>query len=779
MLQDVRLAVRRLRRSPGFALAAALTLAVAVGANTAILSIADSILFRPLPFADPERVFLLQMRDPQTDQRYTMIQRRYVDAIRREHSGLGDVGTFQQGSALTMPGADGALLVRTLPTSASYFEVLGVRPLRGRLFAPTDSPSRAALLMHRFWRAQFNGDPAVVGRTIHVGTSAFDVVGVLPADFVFPTSRTFSGAPDIVTLMAPLTGTEGGGTFHPVVRLEPGVTRERAQAELDAIAARLTAGDTRSRAVPFLEDVRTVMYPVGRPIMRFLLAAAMLVLLIGGANLANMLLARSRARERDTAMRTALGASRARVVRPLVIEALLIGVAASVIAVAVTWTAFDVLLRQVPAAALGNAIVGVDVRVALIALGLGLAGGFVFAVVPAWRSARLDVLALLQGRHRHGGARARLGRPMVTVQVALAVVLVFGAGVATRAFVDVLSVPLGYEPERVLQVGIPVPRGVNSADFTRRVLDAVSRHPDIVAAGAGTGLMTSGEAPWTGVLRPGTTDGAAGMYQTLPGYFEALQIPVVRGRTFTWDDGPQGAVVSESAARELFGSADPLGQTITDGRDTWRVTGVVADVRTSLRADDSQPVAYGMPAGRAGVLRVFARTRAQSEATRVALRRDLVAAFPGSVVNVTWWSDAFADLTVYKNPRFQTTVLTAFATIALGLTALGIFGVVSFLVAARTREMGIRLAIGAEPSRLTRLMVAQTLLPVAIGLALGLGATRWAAQLVEAQLFAIDTADPVTRTLAALVVLVAATLAAWLPARRAAKVNPVTVLRAE
>jgi hypothetical protein len=390
------------------------------------------------------------------------------------------------------------------------------------------------------------------------------------------------------------------------------------------------------------------------------------------------------------------------------------------------------------------------------------------------------VLALLQSRHRQIGGRSRLGRPMIAVQVALAVVLVFGAAIAARAFVQVLSRPLGFVPERVLQIGVTVPRGASAIDFNRRLVEIVGRHRHVMAAGAGSGLITSGEAPWSRIVRPGTTEPVAGTRLTLPGYLEALQIPVVRGRTLSWEEGPKSAVVSESAARALFGTGEPLGQTIDDGRgSSWRVTGVVADVRSSVDRQDDPSIVYTIPEGRTGPLTIFARTRDVSEATRLDVRRELVAAAPGSIVRVTWWTDAIGNLTAYKNPRFQTMVLASFATIALGLTAIGVFGVVSFLVAARTREMGIRLAIGARPSRLVGLMVRQTLWPVLIGLVLGLAGTRWAAALAESQLVKMDTRDPVTLALAAVVVTAAAIAAAYLPARRAARVDPLIVIKAE
>jgi len=368
---------------------------------------------------------------------------------------------------------------------------------------------------------------------------------------------------------------------------------------------------------------------------------------------------------------------------------------------------------------------------------------------------------------------------MVAVQVALAIALVFGAVVAARAFVDVLKVPLGFNPERVVVIGIAPTQFDNVTPFYRQAVERLQAFPAVTAAGASGSPPLSGMGPWTAVTGPSGNQ-IAGVIHVTPGYFDAAGIPLRRGRSLTWDDAvvSGGAVMSASAARAVFGDADPIGRTIT-GRapeEAWQVVGVVEDVKTSFDREPAPPV-YVVPAGRSTSLQVFARVSSPDAKLLTDIRRAMRDVNPKAVVAVDWWSDSLGDLTAFKNPRFQATVLTSFAAIALGLTALGVFAVIAFLVATRTKEMGIRIAIGADPGSLVRLVVRQALLPVAVGLVGGLIVTRWVATFAEAQLFKVQTDDPITLALAGVAVVLAALVAAWLPARRAARVNPIAVLR--
>lgn len=783
MLNELKFALRRLRHSPGFTAIAIVTIAVAVGANTAILSIADAVLFRPLPYRDADRLFLVMMRDPQTGQRYTNVPGAYLKAIDDTHSGLGSAGRIQS-SFLPIETPSGRQSVPMLRTSANYFDVLGVTPALGRLFTAGDSADfeRVAVLSFASWQTRFGGEGTIVGRDVTFGARTLTVLGVLPKDFVFPAGSFVSGRPEVITMQAPPTGPPSNA-FHPIYRLEPGVTRDQAQAEIEALVRPLQTA--QNSGVPWLVDVRETIYPTGQPIMRFLLSASLLLLMLACANLANLLLARGRRQEREHAVRMSLGASRLRVLRPVLLEGLIVGTLGSTAAILLNLFSFDAIKAMVPSVAYGNAPIGIGWRVAVIAFAVGISASLAFAALPAWRSTRLDVQALIRQRQSNQArAKGRLGRPMVAMQVAFAIVLVFGALLAARAFIAVLRTPLGFDPANVLTISVAAPETPRDAmQLYRQIVDLVRAHPGIDAAG-GTGRLpaTTGQAPWTGIRHPDTGATVGGVDQVLPGYFDAVGIRVVRGRSFEWSE--PGAVVdmvvSEAAARMLFGNAEPIGQTVNNGRDTtWRIVGVVSDVRMSLDRED-RPSAYSLPTGpRVYPMTIVARARTRTGTLPKELSAAILAAAPKSGVTTQWWSDLIGETTPIKNPRFQTTVLVSFAAIALGLTALGLFGLVSFLVASRTRELGIRLAIGASPRSLVFLTMRQMLWPVALGLIAGLAATRLLARLAEAQLFKVDTRDPSTLAIASVVVLISAMLAAYLPARRAERVDPIVALRTE
>jgi predicted permease len=781
MLDDLRFALRRLASAPLFALAAIATLALGIGANTAIFSIADAVLFRPLPYADADRLLLLQMRERDTGARTTLVDYTSLKAIDEHHRGLSKVGLLEVAERLVFTVAGNSTYVPVVRVTANYFDLLGARAARGRLLTAADegAAGRPAILSYDLWQTHFGGSDTIVGRPLAIGGTTFDIVGILPRDFVFPTF--FARPSSVIALMPPLAQKAEGGTFHPIVRLEPGVSVAQAQDEIDALIQPLAAATSTRIYLPTLEDVRAVLYPVGRPIMAMLFAAASLVLLLGCANLSNMLLARARRNERDAGVRIALGATRARLVRTVVLEALLIGTIGSALAVVVTYLSFDLLLRQVPPVAYGRAPVGVDLRVLTFGAGLGVIAALVAAAVPAWTSARMDALHLVQQRDT---SRARsFGRPMIVVQVAMAVLLVFGAAVAARALLSVLRVPLGFSPDRVVMIGsVPPLRGAALHDHYLRLFDTLSRRPDVVAVGAASSLPLSSVAPDQAVDVNGARHKSLAIYHVLPGYFEALAIPLRRGRMPDMNDARNGALVavlSESAARVLFADRDPIGGTVsTPSGGTFNVIGVVADVRRTLDREATHPV-YALPHSAIRAMTVVIRTRSIGPATLADLKREVAAMTPNTPVNAMWWSDSIASLTAYRNPRFQTLVLGSFAALALVLTATGILAVVSFVTASRARELGIRIAIGATPSSLVALMLRQTLMPVGLGLIVGLVATRWAGRLAEAQLFDITVHDPATLAAASAVVLATAVLAAYVPARRAGSVDPIATLRAE
>ena len=792
MLHDFRLAVRRLRNAPMFTAVAVVTLALAIGANTAIFTIADTVLFKPLPYADADRVYVLATLDATTGARSRGVQAAYLEAIDAHHRGLSEVGLRGPTTMTTHADRAAAEWMETFAVAPGYFRVLGVQAIRGRLFDARDAadPGRAAVLTYESWQRRFGGDETIVGRAVKLGTETRDVIGVLPAGFIFPTtSLRFlynpTGRPEYLTATSPpwrdtTPKAPSPGLEEAVVRLEPGVSREQAQAEIDALIRPLRAG--RDERV-LLDSPRAVLFPAGRPVMASLVAAAALVLLIGCANLANMLMVRTRRREREIGLHAALGATRVRIVRPIVIETLILGVAAGVLALLVTALTFDLLLRQVPPVAYGNAYIRFDIRVAAFAMAIGILAGLVFAAVPAWRSSRLDVQALVQ--RRHGISRYRrgvLGRPMIAAQAGMAIVLVFGAVIAARAFVSVLRLPLGFSPDGLIAINARPNSAApgNARDFYLQAAATLARRPDVVAAGAGGTIPTDGFRAPEAVDTPAARRPVDVVYVT-PGYFEAVGIPVVRGRLLTSGDmDGDEAVVAESAVRALFPDRDAVGATFRtrQGRQ-FTVVGVVGDVQRSL-GRPMPPLAYVLPApDTTRGMTIVARMRNRGSSALADARGEIAALVPGTPVTAVWWTDAIDALATYRNPRFQSLVLGTFAVLALVLTSLGVFAAVAFTVATRTREMGVRLALGAPAQSLVRLVVRQAVMPVGLGILAGVVAVEWLRTVADAQLFDVNTRDPLMLALAALTVAVSALAAAYLPARHVTRVNAMDVLRAE
>ena len=783
MLHDLRLAIRRLRKAPMFTGVAVLSLALAIGANTAIFSVADAVLFKPLPYSDPDRVYVLATVDLKSGEHSRAVRSEYVRAINDAHHGLSEVGVRGPTTFTYQPAGDETENVETLGVTPDYLRVLGVRAARGRLFDSSDSaqPGRAAVLTYESWKSRFGGDETILGRTVRLGAENRVVVGVLPRGFILPTTSLRylyypTGRPEYLTAAAPLSRLPFFD--EPVVRLDPDVTLKQAQAAVDATIAPLRAG-REERVV--LESPRAVLFPSGRPVMQLLVAAAALVLLIGCANLANMLLARTRRREREIGLHVALGATRLRVIRPIVFETLIVGCAAALLALTTTALTFDLLLRQVPPVAYGNVTISFDLRVALFAVTLGILAGLLFAVLPAWWSARLDVRPLIDGRLSREQRRRGFG-PMITAQVALAVVLVFGAIIAGRAFVSILQSPLGFSPDSLVAINArPLGRDLDLNDFYARALETLLRRPDVAAASAGSSIPPDGfgapeEAEPSGTQRP------VDVVHVLPGYFETLGIPLVQGRLLTRDDlaSENVAVVSQSAARALFPDGHVLGATFRSrSRRQFTVVGIVGDVQRSV-SRKLVPPAYALPPrDTSRAMTIVARVRGRGPHTLDDLRRAIAALTPGAPVIGEWWSTTIADQAGYRNPRFQTLVLTTFAVLGLTLTALGIFGAVTFVVAVRTREMGVRLALGAQPRTLVRMVIRQALTPVAAGILVGLVAARWLRDVAEAQLIDVNARDPQTLFAVVLTVAVAALVAAYLPARHVTRVDPIGVLRAE
>lgn len=799
MLCMFAIAWRHIRRAPAMNACAVAIFGVTIGANAAIFGVGDAVLIRPLPYDDPGQVYVLRMAKRLADSRVdsSVVPLEYIRAIVTHHRGIAAVGLRGGQSVGTRVGNQSEWVQSTAVTSG-YFQALGVRPVRGRLFNAGDTaePGRAALLTYDFWQRRFAGDANVIGRAMALGSRTRDVIGVLPPGFVFPavfvdTPYGAPGRPDYITVIAdPFADTDpaapvaaGGMTSDPVVRLRHGVTREQAQAQINALVAPLMPAVDRLGAPALqLHDLRSLVFPTGQYIMALLMVAAGLVLLIGCANLSIMLVTRERRHEMELGVRVALGATRTQVTLPTLVEVGLIGLAGGTVGLLLAFLAFDPLLHQVPPIAYGSASVGIDRRVVLFTISLGLLAGLVSGGWPAWRATRADVQTLIEGRAWRGaaGSRGLLARPLVTGQVALAIVLVFGATVTAKTFLAVVGLPLGFNPDNVFTAEVQPPRNSGSrTEFYRQAIETISRYPDVISAGAGSSLPLATRGAFNS-----DEHRLVDIQGVLPGFLETIGATLLRGRITTWNDmreGSSACVVTESAALRLFPGADPIGGRLRDMRGKeLTVVGIVADVRKSLDVTDPaniRPLAFALADDRVFRLVVVARVRGHRAATFAGLRNALVKMAPDQPVTAAWWTDSIDALVPLRNSRLQAFLLGGFAALALGLTALALFAVVSFLVVARTRETGVRLALGASPARIIASTLRQALVPVVVGAVLGVVVSEAVRAVVESHLFGVKASNPGLLAGTVLAVLFVAVLAAYLPARGAARVDPVALLR--
>lgn len=783
---DLRQVRRSLVRNWPSTVIAILILGVVGAANAVTLGVADGVLFRPLPYTDPGAVRVLMMRNPKTGERYARVPNEVLQHLRNPHSAFSAVAFQDSGPRIVMDTPDGPLGLTTRSTTPNYFEVLGIRPIRGRLFVPDDGNTngRAALITYRTWHTYFGGREDIVGKNVTLGNASLDVVGILPPGLFVPDVFASVERPHEVYTARPFPpAAENSGAFYPVVRLAEGVSGERAQGALTAQTSSGVRDETGERSTAAFVPADEVLFPTGRPIMRWLLASTIALLLLACVNLATLLLIRGHDRAREVAVKMALGASRARIIRPLLFEIVAVSVAAGFLAVGLARAAFAGVMKIVPQVAYGQAPVGIDPRVGAFSIGLVVAAAVIFTFTPGWLATRRTVRSVMAGGASRGATAGwTFGRPLLAFQVAMAVVLVFGAVTTGRAFVSLLQIPLGFDAERVATVSIAPPAGTGAKDFALRVLDVLRQVSGVVAAGAVGSRPFDGSAPDTGVRRDKGAR-SVGIVDTLPGYFEAIGVPVLAGRIFSardpFDD-PDAAVVTAPTARELFGDRDPIGQVFDDGRGRqFHVIGVIADFRKSLTGDQPVLTFASPPAARRRTMTVVVKTRGGGPDVLEDLKRVVRPLSPAVRVGAGWLEESISAGTEFRNPRFQATVLTTLGGVGLLLTSVGIVGVVGFLISSRSRELGVRTVIGATPGQLVRQVVSQALLPVTIGLVAGLVLTRWAGELARAQLFRVETDDPALLVLTASVIVCATLLAAYLPARRAGRVDPAVVLRGE
>ena len=806
LLQDLRYALRTLRRSPGFALVAVLTLAVGIGLNTAMFSVVNGVLLRPLPFRDPDRLVRLHHMHPEKAPTGGPFSPQDLDDLRAGATGFESLAAylFTPGeTAVNLTGGTGEpRSVQAAYVSKEFFPLLGVNAARGRTLRPEENVpgnDRVAVVSDAFWRSRFNGDPRVVGQTLTLGGEPYTIVGVMPPAFSFPGREAELWMPISQIKEDDIPRERGLRWMEVVGRLRPGTSPEAALGSVNAVLSRLSqeySGTNEGWGRARLETLRDAMVGPVRPALLVLLGAVVLVLLGACANLANLLLARASGREREIAIRTALGASRARLVRQLLTESLVLALLGGGLGLALA----DVGVRALLALSAGTIprpdAVGVDGRVAAFALLLSVATALLFGLVPAVRAARAATAQTLRdgGRggteRRGGGTRAAL----VLAQTAAAMVLLVGAGLLVNSLYRLLTVNPGFHSEHVLlaSLDIPTERYDNTQKkngYRNELIRRVGELPGVVAVGAAkTQPLHGGGEPWEFTI-PGrsgpsaTMAPASGALIVSPGYFTALGIPLVRGRVFDpRDDLPESPavmLVNQAAARRYWPGADPVGQTVKLGETELTVVGVVGDVRNDGLASEPQPTVYApFSLAPRPSTQLFIRTTGDPAVLADAVRRTIHDTDPlQPIAEVRTLRSAMAD--TVAQPRFFTILLSIFGSVAVFLAALGLYGVVAYSVTRRTNEIGIRMALGARAHDVVTMVIGHSAWPTGMGIVAGAVAalvlSRWMASL----LFQVRPADPATFVAAAVLLGGVALLASWIPARRAAGIDPNLALRAD
>ncbi len=800
LARDARHAVRMLVRTPAFSLVAILTFAVGIGVNTAVFSVINGVLLRALPYPAADRITLvwLDNRREHISDDITSYP-NYLD-WRDQNSTYAELAGFSP-TSFSLTGAGEPERLAGAAVTANFFDVMGIQPAIGRVFGPAsevEGRDGVAVLSRGLWRRRFGEAPDVLGRTIVLNGTPREIIGVMPDDLRWPVGA------ELWTPLAPSQDErEARSAFWlPVIgRLRPGVPVERAQSDLGAISARLEEQYPSNRGFG-ANVVPLKLQVIGniQPALLVLMGAVGFVLLIACANLTNLMLGRTAARRRELAIRSALGAGRARIVRQIVTEALVLGAIGGAAGVALAYGAVAAFLRIGKASIPRPEAISLDGRVLGFACALAMISALVAALVPALHASRAAVADHLREGGRQGGpASSRRTRSLlVTAEVALAFVLLTGAGLLLRTLWSMQAVDRGFSDERIAvatlsppQSSYPEPSDVQS--FYDRLLDRLRSAPGVESAALGSRVLqplitTSGIFSIEGRPLPPPEERVEYPFEVVsPGFIETLRMQIVRGRSFSAQDtaqAPRVVVINETLARLGWPGQDPIGRHIRSGSNAsqapWMtVVGVMKDARLGDVTRTVRPALYmcSLQVTRR-TLTIVVRTAGDPSAILPTLRRELQALDPQLPLFRAGTLAGEVSATM-SQPRFQATLLGGFAVIALILAVIGIYGVTSHAVGQRTQEVGIRIALGATRRRVLGLMLSQHLVPALAGLATGIAGAIVLNRYLRSQLYGVGANDPATFAVMAVALFAVAVAACWIPARRAMRVDPLVALRAE
>jgi putative ABC transport system permease protein len=804
--QDVRFGLRMLRKSPGFTAIAVGTLALAIGANTAIFSVVYAVLLRPLPYPNPGQLVTLFEDKLQEGVNGTGCSYPDFEQWRAQNQVFSGVAGAT-GHSLTLTGRGEPDDVTTEVVTSDFFSLLGVKPLLGRTFEPEDGKRGAApvvILSENFWRSRFGADPKVLGTSITLEKRPFTVVGVMPASFR-PPPFVEGRATWIPLVQDPMFGPwmprRGGHWLRVVARLKPGVSTAQAQAEMDTIAARLAKDSSDDsgwtiRLIPLEEftvgDVRTALL--------VLLAAVGVVLLIACVNIANLLLTRATSRAREMGIRVALGAGRKRIVRQLLTESVVLGLFGGVLGVGLAWWGVHACRILLPSDLPRVHEIRIDGWVLGFALLLSVGASLVFGVAPALFAAERDVHASLKeggSQAGKGGVRKRMRNLLAVAEIALATVLLVAAGLLIRSFLTLTSVNPGFDANHVLRADVSLPQFEYSKPqqwgaFSKSLMARIHTEPGmqdsamVVPVPLASGFVNlafeiEGSSPL-----PAGVSRTADFVSVSPGYFHVMRIPLLRGRIFNEQDAasaPRVTLISEALAHIYFPNQDPIGKRMIfgfpSGATPREIIGIVGDVRDSALDQEPGPMMY-VPFAQAPIWggEVVVRTALDPSIAANTIRQDVRSIDPDlPVTDVELMTTALSESVA--QPRFGTVLLTLFGVLAVILAAAGIFGVISYWVASRTREIGIRMALGATPQIVLRLILSESARVLLLGLALGIAGALAIGRFLSTLLFGVRPADPLTYGAVAALLTFVALAASYVPVRRAMRVDPLVALKYE
>jgi putative ABC transport system permease protein len=805
VLKDLQFAFRSLLKRPGFMAIAIVTLALGIGGSTAIFTVVDAALLRGLPYKSPDRLYHLWEKTPKEE--FSKREFSYPDYQDYQQNNVFEGLAAYSGGRVILSGPGEPESVGAPRVSANFFSVLGVDPIVGRTFQAGEDQQggpKVAVLSYGLWQRRFGGDASVVGRALTVNGESFTVIGVLPQSFQF--------ALRLGDLWLPYQPTENQLTFrfmhgtNLIGRLKPGIDAAQAQSELSVIASRIEQQHNQSHAgttvriIPLQEEI------VGnvRPILFVLLAAVGFVLLIACANVASLLLTRALARQKEVAIRSALGASRWRVVRQLLTESLVLSLLGGAAGLLIAYWGAPALVAALPQNQL-NAMpflksLHLDAGILTFSFALSLLTGLVFGLAPALQSSRLDLNEVLKegGRNASAGAGHRLRSAMVVTEIALAVVLLVGAGLMMKSLLRLLQTNVGFRTENLLTMTVVLPPGKFTEanqliNASQQIQERVQALPGVSSAGTVDILPLNGGntsrfiVDGDPVPSPGK-ETEANVRVVSDTYFQTLGVPLLAGRMFDQRDGPDKpgvVIIGKTIADRMFAGRDPIGRKIkypsTDTAPPDLIVGVVGDVKITGLDEAIRPVLYYPYRQAAGPgANLVVRTDTDPTALAASIRNEIRNLEPDvAILNVNTMDKMIAQTPASFMRRFPALLISIFAIVALLLASIGIYGVVSYSVSQQTHYIGVRMALGASPSDILRMVLKQGLILALAGVAIGVAAAFGLMRLLRTLLFEVSTNDAATFALVAGGLFFVALLACYLPARRATKVDPLTALRYE